>query len=281
VGVLSERLACEDSKLLSICVPTFNRCERIVELVQGLLDMPGSFEICVHDDGSNDDTLRFLRSICDSRLVVSSAKNQGRSAALVEAISNARGNFIMLFDDDDSLSTEGLMKILADCKLSLPAGCVGYIYHLSDVEGDRIGTDFPVTRANFLSLRADYGVVGDKKEVVRADALKSVLYKPDASYRRTPTSLLWAKLALKYDVICRNESVGIKVYLPSGMSSAVRRLKVENAYPQVLQKAALIKGYFFGRYHSIPYAGRAVIGVAYYSILVLWAYAKRSACRYV
>ena len=139
---------------LSICIPTYNRMEMIVELVRALTAVGGNFEILVHDDGSTDDTLKALSSIGDPRLHVTSGPNRGRAHALASATAGAAGFFTMLFDDDDELWPDGLGLVLADCAEPLPDGAAGYIYHMADEAGVRIGDAFPAGRSNFLALRA-------------------------------------------------------------------------------------------------------------------------------
>ena len=97
---------------LSICIPTFNRRERVVSLVQSVLETPGQVEVCVHVDGSEDDTIEQLARISDSRLVLSASPNRGRASAIATAIAASRGRFVMLFDDDDTLYRKGLEQIL-------------------------------------------------------------------------------------------------------------------------------------------------------------------------
>jgi glycosyltransferase involved in cell wall biosynthesis len=255
-------MATDDITLLSICIPTFNRRERVAPLVRDLLSAPGAFEVCVHVDGSIDGTVEELATIVDARLVVSSSVNRGRASALVGACRQARGRFIMIFDDDDTLSHEGLQAVLADCARLLPAETIGYIYHLAGETGDRIGDSFPTDRSNFLALRADHRIRGDKKEVVLAEALKAALYDGRGRFRRVPTSLMWSRLGMRHDVICRNSVIGRKVYLANGMTGNIAKLKSRDAYPMALLYATHIAAFVRGRYSSPRYFTKAVAGLA-------------------
>ena len=60
--------------------------------------------------------------------------------------------------------------------------------------------------------RADEGVRGDKKEVVKLP-LKSVLYRPIDGEPRMPTSIMWNRLARKYDVFTLKSPLVVKEYL--------------------------------------------------------------------
>ncbi|MFB9146801.1 glycosyltransferase family 2 protein [Halomonas alkalicola] len=249
---------------LSICIPTYNRAGLVSQLVQRLLSNPGSFEICVHVDGSTDDTLHRLSQIQDPRLRVSSAENQGRAGALVAAVASASGRYCMLFDDDDDLSSAGLARVLRDCAEPLPDGCVGRVYHLADEAGIRVGTSFPVERSNLVALRADYGVRGDKKEVVLTEPLR-VAMRIDKTYRRVPTSLYWTRLAMTHDILCINEVIGKKNYLEGGMSDSIKRLKQQNAAPMILLHKARLSAFVRRRFKSWRFAGRSVVAILAYS----------------
>lgn len=251
--------------ILSICIPTFNRRERVAALVRDLLTVPGGFEICVHVDGSIDGTVEELAAIASPRLLVSSSPNGGRANALLEACRQACGRFIMIFDDDDTISHDGLLTALEDCARPLPDGAVGYVYHLIGEQGERIGDPFPMLpRSNFLALRADHGVRGDKKEIVLADALKAALFDGQRRFRRVPTSLIWSRLAIRYDVICRDVVLGRKVYLTDGMTNNISRLKARDAYPMALLYATHVSAFLHGRYRSLRFLAKAVAGVSVY-----------------
>lgn len=268
-----------DEPLLSICIPTYNRHASLLPLVRRLLDSPGDFELCVAIDGSTDGSEAALATLADARLVVSSGPNRGRAAALAAAAGLARGRYLMLFDDDDTLTADGLATVLADCAAPLPAGCLGYVYHLGDESGQRCGSAFPCERTNLLQLRADLGVRGDKKEVVLASALRQAMARGPANYRRVPTSLYWSRLALFGDVICRHVVIGVKRYLPGGMSQRVRGLKAANAYPMLLLYLTHLRG-FGSRYRSLLFALRACAALPVYALLAAWGAWRRGGPRH-
>lgn len=249
--------------LLSICVPTFNRADRITSFATELLKHPGDFELCIHIDGSTDETASKLAQICDGRLRISAAPNRGRASALLGALSLARSRFIMFSDDDDIITHKGLDIVLGDCATSLPAGCSGYIYQLADDRGRQLGSSFPVARSNLLALRADHHVTGDKKEVVLADVLRGAVTEPGTA-RRVPTSLYWARIALGSDVLCRNEIIGTKNYLAGGMTASIKVLKAENSAPLVQLGRVKLAAFTRRRYRSPVFAVRALLSMSWH-----------------
>jgi glycosyltransferase involved in cell wall biosynthesis len=251
---------------LSICIPTFNRSEMVLNLVEEILSSGGDFEVCVHVDGSTDDTYQKLSAVDDSRLHVSYGQNQGRAGSLCEAVKRANGRFCMLFDDDDKLSADGLARVLDDCKKCLPKNCIGRIYHLSKPNEQRLGASFPVAISNLIALRADHKVDGDKKEVILTQHLRKAMEIDEGSYRRVPTSLYWARLSLDFNIACENHVIGTKNYLDDGMSDRIRALKRKNSAPLILLHKARIQAFFRKRYRSISYALRSVFALIWYSV---------------
>ena len=250
---------------LSICIPTYNRSWQVTSLVEQMLSVQGAFEICVHDDGSSDDTYERLSQIKDTRLRVSKGPNGGRGQALQAAIQMAQGQFVMLFDDDDVLYPDGLRAVLTECGRLLPQNCVGWIYQLEDNKGARVGSAFPVAQANFIELRADYKVTGDKKEVVKRTALIEAVNVPGKA-RRVPTSLYWSRLARTGDVLCIDRVIGRKNYLEGGMSDRIRSLKSSNPYPLFLLARARILAFISGRYRSPWFLFRSLAAFLYYGV---------------
>lgn len=249
--------------LLSICIPTYNRSGVLINLINGVLLNKGSFEICVHVDGSTDDTAELLGAISDNRLCWSIGENRGRAGALSEAVKNASGKYCMLFDDDDVLTPEGLQRVLHDCGEPLQEGCVGRIYQLSDASGKLVGSKFPVNRSNFIALRADHGVKGDKKEVVLTKELRRVM-AIGSSCRRVPTSLYWACLAKDFDVMCEDFSIGQKNYLSGGMTDSIKRLKRENIDPLIILHRVVIRLFVLKRFRSWRYVSRSLVALLWY-----------------
>ena len=252
---------------LSICIPTYSRRNNIVRLVNFILEKLDSVEICIHIDGSKDGTLEALSEIDDPRLKVTFAENAGRAKALASAINNATGKFIMIYDDDDWLLDGTLEMIVEDCQAIQDEKIAGIIYLMENDKKEVIGDSFPLAQSNFMAIRADLKVKGDKKEVVRAELLKNAVAKNRFSARRIPTSLYWSKIAMTHDVLCKNVVVGGKKYLEGGMTAQISKLKKDNAAPMAQLHAARIKGFLKGRYRSINYFLKSILAWFYYSTL--------------
>ena len=94
------------SKLLSVVIPTYNRCALLERALESLFAQtldPEQFEVIVIDDGSTDDTERSLTALT-ARAPVSvqyrRQSNRGPGAARNRGMELAEGEHVLLFDDD-------------------------------------------------------------------------------------------------------------------------------------------------------------------------------------
>lgn len=83
-------------------VPTYQRRERLAGLIEPILDDPATTELMVVVDGSTDGSIELLRDRARERptLVPVLVENRGEAAARLEGVRRARGELIVLLDDD-------------------------------------------------------------------------------------------------------------------------------------------------------------------------------------
>lgn len=197
------------------------------------------FEVIVVNDGSSDDTRECLEKLVELvkyPLRVFHQNNEGRASALKKAVMAATGEFIMVMDDDDRFVLNSLDQVPQDLKnvgklKNYKRELAGVIYLVNDKDANQlVGTKFPGDGfiSNLIKIRADYAVQGDKKELVRRNILQNVMYNIPAGEKRMPTSILWARIAKKYDIYCKNRVLVKKQYLSSGLTSNMTKIRVEN-----------------------------------------------------
>ncbi|RWO40744.1 MAG: glycosyltransferase [Mesorhizobium sp.] len=272
----------QSQALLSVCIPTFNRRDRVAALVQQLLRTDYPLQICVHVDGSTDGTNEALAEIAsrDASLVVTTGPNDGRGRAMFSAIASATGDYCMVFDDDDDLFTDRLPEVCEHLsQRGVDEKIAGFVFSMALGHPETAAEPFPSERTNLIKMRADERVVGDKKEVIKTPLLKRVAVPPAGRFRRVPTSLLWSRLAIEYDVICVNVEIGRKRYLPEGMTARIRLLQRQNAYPMLLLNLNYIKAFWLGRYRSVRFLGKAVLACLSFGVLSFPFLLKRSFVR--
>ena len=116
---MRENAASNATGRASVVVPTRNRSERLLRLLDALdtQDLAEPFEVVVVDDGSKDDTLERLQVAAPSRryslVVVPSAVTTGPGGARNRGWREAQGELIA-FVDDDCVPVPGWLRALTD-----------------------------------------------------------------------------------------------------------------------------------------------------------------------
>ncbi len=94
-----------NSPLVSIILPTYNRCHYIKKAIESaLVQTHKNFEFVIVDDCSSDGTSSLLKTYAqrDARIIiVRNEKNVGLVKSLNKGIQHAKGMYIARLDDDD------------------------------------------------------------------------------------------------------------------------------------------------------------------------------------
>jgi GT2 family glycosyltransferase len=110
--------------LISICIANYNGMEIIDECIRSVLEQQGdiSTEILVHDDASTDGSLAHIRANYPAVVLIESAENVGFCIANNRMVARARGQFILLLNNDAALYPDALQSLLAEVeRLGQPA----------------------------------------------------------------------------------------------------------------------------------------------------------------
>lgn len=113
-------------KLVSIVIPCFNAGQYLDEAVQSALGQTwADLEVVIVDDGSTDaDTLRLLETTHWPRTRIFHQSNAGPAAARNHAIEEARGEYILPLDADDTIEPRYVEKAVAVLNERPEVGCV-------------------------------------------------------------------------------------------------------------------------------------------------------------
>jgi len=100
--------------LVTVYIPTFNRRLMLERALKSVLSQNyTNIEVIIVDDGSDDGTIEYLRSVDDSRLsFFVNDVNSGPCVSRNRAIFNAKGKYITGLDDDDELAPEHIDNLV-------------------------------------------------------------------------------------------------------------------------------------------------------------------------
>lgn len=104
----------KNSLVISFCISTFNRSEKIVKLVNDILKYEGDdIEVVVSDNCSTDNTVVELSKIDDKRFrYIINSPNIGAIPNYMKAISEGNAEYVFFSTDKDSINPSGIFDLI-------------------------------------------------------------------------------------------------------------------------------------------------------------------------
>lgn len=283
--------------VLTVIVPCFNRHEMLKACIDSMQARARELiEVVLVDDGSEPPLESVTCGLLGPAVKVLRQANRGRSAALRAGILNASGDYILIMDSDDEFIDGALDRIVADLACLSPS-LVGIAYECIHFDTGTIIAALADDRvATLLELRADHGIRGDLKEVIRSSIVKASLYADPGQERRVPTSYIWAGVSSSGPVITRAAPVVRHRYLADGMTRSIASLKRQNPFwlartylrvataPRDAYRSAWYRFIHGVKALAVPGSGlgtddkrrlRASLGLSLYVVAVLGAFLLR------
>lgn len=137
---------------VSLITATFNRRELLPRVVRSLqLQTLKSFEWIIVDDGSTDDTYKYLKSLRDPRIKIIKQSNQGCNAARNRGELEINAEFVVYIDSDDELAEPDTLQKMVDRIRQTPISIGGIAFavlspdritSLSSIEHDGLLIDY-------------------------------------------------------------------------------------------------------------------------------------------
>lgn len=118
----------------SILIPTYNGARVIGDTLRSILSQSfQDFEIVVQDDASQDDTVKVIEALGDSRIkIFKNEKNFGYSENMESLSKKATGDIVYLMGQDDILGKGALLETCNAFKISDDIGAVARPYFWFD-----------------------------------------------------------------------------------------------------------------------------------------------------
>lgn len=108
--------------ICSVCIANFNGTTLLTDCLESILAQQGdiSIEIIVHDDASTDDSVVWLREKYPQVELLASAKNVGFCISNNRMAAHARGEFVLLLNNDAALYPDALSTLLDAARSQSP-----------------------------------------------------------------------------------------------------------------------------------------------------------------
>ena len=202
---------------VTIFTPTFNRKSTIPRTYESLKQLKcnnsSNFEWIIVDDGSNDNTEKLGELWCKENIIpirYFKQKNQGKHIAMNFAIQNARGEFWLTIDSDDTILPDALDLYIntwnaiknKELYCGVSARCI-------DESGNLVGSKLPYEPMDttFTDLRFKYNIKGDMLEFYKTNIIKQYTFPTyDTRMRFCPEAIVWHEIAKKYKLRVINKA---------------------------------------------------------------------------
>jgi len=109
---------------ISVCIANFNGEDMLVDCIESVLAQEGDapIEILVHDDASTDGSVALLRMRYPQVRLIASPENVGFCTANNRMVEAARGEFLLLLNNDAALYATAVRALLSDAeRMNTPA----------------------------------------------------------------------------------------------------------------------------------------------------------------
>lgn len=108
----------------SVCIANYNGSALLDDCLESIFAQQGNInvEIIVHDDASTDDSVKLLREKYPQVELLASRKNVGFCISNNRMAEHARGEYILLLNNDATLYPDALATLLTAARGQTPAG---------------------------------------------------------------------------------------------------------------------------------------------------------------
>jgi len=109
-----------NSPILSLCIPTFNRCEFLKKQLNNIyknldkIKKKDLIEICISDNASSDKTLDVIKdfqNLFNIKININ-PENYGATVNIIKVLNLSTGKYFWLLGDDDEISDESVSYLL-------------------------------------------------------------------------------------------------------------------------------------------------------------------------
>lgn len=244
----------------TVLTPTFNRAHTLDRVYQSLVAQDRrDFEWLVVDDGSTDNTADIIaawQASASFPIRYIYQLNGHKKTALNTGFKAAHGNFTVILDSDDALTSNAL-TIFTEAWEGIP---VDHRHRFSGVralcvspDGKTIGERFPDApldaSANELLYR--YRIHGEKLSCDRTDLLKLFPF-PENVKGLVPEQVLWSKLSKDYKCRCINAPVRIYYDTEDSLSRKLSTASYQNDLEGLMYAYNFVLGHESGWFFINP-----------------------------
>ena len=217
---------------LSILTATYNRGEYLQKLYDSIkanLKYNLNCEWIIVDDGSNDDTKKYIKQFIDENIIsiiYYYQKNNGKMSAINEAVKLASGSLMVDCDSDDYFVPDAFQKIEKNANRLLEnENLYGMVFLKKENNGTISGKEFKgqgkITSMFDLYFKDD--VQGEKIIVFNGKIRKMYFHKLEHNEKFITEARMYHQMDEKYKIITFNEAVEQGSYIEDGYTKNISK----------------------------------------------------------
>jgi glycosyltransferase involved in cell wall biosynthesis len=211
----------------TVLTPAYNRPHTLGRVYESLKAQTfKDFEWLIVDDSTTNDVQGVVQPwLAESSFVhYSKQKNSGKHIAHNNGVMQAKGEFCLILDDDDTLTPAALELFNAHWE-SIPAdqregfsGIAGLC--LNHDTGELLGGKFPqdVLDSDTIAINYLYHLGDDRQGFTRTDILRQYLFPTFGGEKYITEGIVWNRISKKYKIRFVNDIVCVKQY---GMTNSI------------------------------------------------------------
>ena len=220
--------------VVTIFTATYNRAHLLNRLYTSLVNQTNrDFEWVIVDDGSTDNTKEVIDGFINDNIISIRYFHQingGKHRAINQGVKLANGHYFFIVDSDDILTKDAVQFIeLNGVPLLCDTLFAGIIGVKSLYSGEQIvKSKEDIIDASTISLHYYHNLKGDKAEVFKTEVLSEFLFPDFCGEVFCSESLVWNRIALKYNMRFINKTIYLCDYLQDGLSFNSLKLRSNN-----------------------------------------------------
>lgn len=142
---MMDSLEYQHNKLLSICIPTYNRCEKLKENLITMIPKVSSYQVCffISDNASKDkteDVVKEMQSLYPYIVYSRNVNNEGFDRNLEKALKLSDTKYRWVMGDDDTIENIDISELIARISNQYDLIVLNYRHNNMPIE-DKIYTD--------------------------------------------------------------------------------------------------------------------------------------------
>jgi len=248
--------------LVTVFTPTYNRAYCLHRVLESLKSQTfQNFEWLIIDDGSTDNTKSWVeqnRSNCEFSIRYFYQENKGKHIAINKGVKEAKGEFIIIADSDDTFKPETIEVFLETFhKIPDKEKYAGIWCLVDDESGNIVGDRFPENEwdCGVAEFYFKERIQGEKWQMIKTKVMKNhpmpnIIIK--GLY--VGESIMWMSIANSYLFRCINTPLRTYHSSSDGIMQKVAKVEIVKWYSYYLQFHFLYKDYTeYFKYHPKYY----------------------------